>query len=271
MARRKRRRRLIPNTVTIPSERGNTRVNSGAFTFSGRESTRAVQIDPFHFPWCPICFSAEELTDEHVPMQALGGVVMTSTCKSCNNVLGSAVEEELRRAFHAEVRVRAVSSGKGPIRGFRDASAVLRRRQSGEAALIIQSAHPEFAELLEDQGSVGVSYSLLDPLLVEVALLKYAYLSACLWLQCIPTSPSADAVRAVLLAAREGRTQEVRDRLRSFVRVWPFIRIENADMVAPLVLVEPTSTQPEWMFVLAGSLAIRWPFSDVHPSDGDPT
>ncbi len=268
MARRKRGRATIPNSVVLANATGDTRTYHGAFVFRGREKSRAVAVQPLHFPCCPICFSTDELTAEHVPMAALGGTVMTSTCKPCNNILGSVAEEELRRAFNAEVVVRAEALGASSVRGPRRATAYLRRARGREPVLVLESSHREFVEVIESPGPKNVSYALLDPFLAEVALLKYSYLASCMRLQGIPRSPSADAVRAVLIAVRDGRIPEARNLIERVVRAWPFIRVENGHPVSPIILVEPTVTQPNWLFVLAGSIAVRWPLADINPGDG---
>lgn len=270
MARGKRKRTTIPNSVSLPDVDGNSQEYHGTFVYQGPEKTRSIAVQPMRFPKCPICFSTDELTDEHIPMRALGGVVMTNTCKKCNNVLGSILEEELRRVFHAEVRARAESPEGSAIRGRRTATTALRRGQRGDAVLIVTDAHPEFNSVLESTGAT-VSYALLNPLLAELALLKYAYLAACLWLRRIPDSPSAESVRSVLVAARDDGADVAADLMSNVVRVWPFVRVENADVVGPLFLVEPTVTQPEWMFVMATRIAVRWPLSDVHPAKEGPT
>lgn len=267
MVRRKRRRDAIPNSVKL--QHGTvTSTYTGAFAYQGRESTRAVAVEPLRFECCPICFDSDGLTDEHVPMQALGGVVMTTTCKRCNNDLGSSAEEELRRVFHAEVAVRAESPGVGPLRGHRKATAYLRRSLGRDPVLLVERAHPEFDQLINGPVPASMSYGLLDPFLAEVALAKYAYLAACLRLRKIPKSDAADAVRAFLTSARDGRLDDAKDLLPQVGRFWPFARVENATISAPILLIEPTSTQTEWHFVLAGAIAIRWPFPDIPPADG---
>jgi hypothetical protein len=267
MVRRKRRRGAIPNSVNL-QDGTTTSTYHGAFVYKGRESTRAVAVEPLYFERCPICFDSDNLTDEHVPMQALGGVVMTATCKRCNNDLGSSAEEELRRVFHAEVAVRAEAPGNGPLRGYRKATAFLRRSLGRDPVLLVDRAHPEFDQLLNGPAPVSMSYGLLDPFLAEVALAKYAYLAACLRLGEIPKSDAADAVRAFLTSARDGRIDDAKDLLPQVGRFWPFARVENGNLTAPILLIEPTSTQPGWLFVLAGAIAVRWPFPDIHPADG---
>lgn len=269
MVRKRRKRSPVPNQVTlcVPGTDGRAHDYHGAFLYRGREKTRAVVVKPLDFPYCPICFSSDDLTDEHVPMQALGGTVATKTCKSCNNVLGSIAEEELRRIFHGEVTVSVEAPGSTAVRGPRTASAYLRRAIGNDPVFFLESEHPEFADVLATQGPKVMSYTLRDPFLAEVALLKYSYLAACLWLGACPRSQSADAVRAVLVAARQEDASEAKVLMDRVERVWPFVRIENGDPIDPIALMEPTARHPKWMFVLGGSIAVRWPFSDIHPND----
>lgn len=267
MAKKKRSRSPVPNQVALPSADGTAHEYHGAFAYQGREKTRAVVVQPLDFPYCPICFSGDDLTDEHVPMEALGGTVVTKTCKSCNNTLGSVAEEELRRVFHAEVTVRAEAPGSTTVRGPRTASAYLRRAPGRDPVFFIERAHQEFAEVLSAPGPVIMSYRLRDRFLAEAALLKYSYLAACLWLEVCPRSRSADAVRAVLIAVRDEEPAKAMALMDHVERVWPFVRIENGDTIAPMALLEPTASHPNWMFVLGGALAVRWPFTDIHPND----
>ncbi len=267
MAKKKRRRSPVPNQVALRGADGSAYDHHGAFVYHGREKARAVVVPPLDFPYCPICFSGDDLTDEHVPMEALGGTVATKTCKSCNNVLGSVAEEELRRVFHAEVTVRVEAPGSTTVRGPRTASAYLRRTPGRDPAFFIENAHQEFADVLAVPGPKVIDYPLRDPFLAEVALIKYSYLAACLWLQVCPRSRSADAVRAVLIAARNQGAAKAAALMDHVERVWPFVRIENNEPIAPIALLEPTATHPNWMFVLGGALAVQWPFTDIHPND----
>lgn len=267
MVRRKRRRDDIPNSVTLQHGTA-THTYYGAFAYKSHETTRAVAVEPVHFECCPICFDSDHLTDQHVPMQALGGVVMTTTCKRCNCDLGSSVEEELRRVFHAEVAVRAEAPDTGTLRGHRKATAYLRRSRGQDPVLLVDHAHPEFDQLINGPTPVSMSYGLLDPFLAEIALAKYSYLAACLRLREIPKSLAADAMRSFLTAARDGRTDDAKGLLPQVGRFWPFIRVENNNLTAPILLIEPTPTQADWLFVLAGVMAVRWPFPDIHPAEG---
>lgn len=267
MARKNPKRSPVPNQVALPGVDGDARYYHGAFLYEGHEKTRAVVIPPLDFPHCPICFSSDALTAEHVPMQALGGTVATKTCKSCNNILGSIAEEELRRVFHAEVTVRVEAPGSTAVRGPRAASAYLRRAPGSDPVFFVESAHQQFADVLNVPGPKVMGYTLRDPFLAEVALLKYSYLAACLWLRVCPRSRSADAVRAVLVAARDGDASKAKALMDPVVRVWPFVRIENGDPIGPIALIEPTASHPSWMFVLGGTIAVRWPFTDIHPYD----
>jgi len=267
MAKKKRKRSPVPNKVTLIGADRGAHDYHGAFVYLGREKTRVVVVQPLEFPHCPICFSINDLTDEHVPMRALGGTAATKTCRSCNNILGSLAEEELRRVFHAEVTVRVEAPESATVRGPRTASAYLRRSPDRDPVFFVESAHQEFAEVLASPGPKVTAYTLRDEFLAEVALLKYSYLAACLWLQVCPCSRSADAVRAVLIAARDGDLAAARALWDHVERVWPFVRIENADHIGPIALMEPTASNPDWMFVLGGVLAVRWPFTDIHPND----
>lgn len=270
MAMKARRRAPVPNQVEVPEPDGGVASYTGTFTFEATYSTRAVRVQPVRFSICPICLSDDRLTAEHVPMSAIGGSVMTYTCQACNNILGSHSEEELRKAFHAEVPVEAESTGESALKGTRRASGYLRRSALRDPIVFVETSHPEFSSLLAVDGPTNLRYRLLDPFLVEIALLKYSYLAACMWLEAVPATKSADAVRRTLLAVRDGQAVDVREVPADVPRVWPFHRIENATFADGIFLLEPIANAPQWMFVMAGTLAVRWPFADISPTGDAP-
>lgn len=88
------------------------------------------------FGRCPICRTASDLTREHVPQGDLGGGVMTMTCSTCNNRLGSRVEGELRDWFDDAIGSVRFSGGDVPGRR-RVGRVLLRTTAEGEFGLFI--------------------------------------------------------------------------------------------------------------------------------------
>ena len=119
-------------------------------------------------------------------MRALGGKVMTRTCKKCNNQLGSYSEAALSALAVGEVVVRAESQSREGFQGIRKATAALRQVPFGVPTMHVTSGDPEMLAAVSSGEPLDVRYRLIDPFPSGVAILKYAYLAACLWLEEIP-------------------------------------------------------------------------------------
>ena len=117
-----------------------------------------------------------------------------------------------------------------------------------------------------------LSYYLLDRYPAGVAILKYAYLAACIWLEEIPRSGQAVAFREALVAARDGQVTDADLRTAIGGLVQEVAVIENVSgLEGSVILVEPTEVEPRWTFVLGGRLVVPWPFADLQPSDRNDT
>lgn len=159
------------------------------------------EIGSYRFPTCPIC-GDQAVTAEHVPPGSVGGVVRTWTCPPCNNGLGTLVEADLQAWF--DQRLVQVGFRHDSVPGLRRAAPVrLRTTRDGEFALIVVGSDPALPGMLDSGGEFSIEFAQPDAARYEVALLKHAYLAACLHLRELPTGTVADAVRAELVAVRD--------------------------------------------------------------------
>ena len=158
-------------------------------------------IAPKVFPTCPICLSSHATEAEHVPPKALGGREATRTCRRCNNRFG---QLEASLADHYRGVLRARFSG-GPVPGLRaGGKAALRHLGDGEFALLIDgpTSDPALTDIFRS-GAFILHASEPDEASWRTALLKSAYLAACLVLGEIPVAEQAAAMRAELIAAAD--------------------------------------------------------------------
>jgi hypothetical protein len=151
---------------------------------------------------CPICFKLfdrealsteydDHLTLEDVPPQALGGKVLTLTCKICNNQAGAELESHLRKKFHSDAILAGVSD-VGLDARFRpdpevDLTAMVYIRPNRGIAIeydLNRSDPKDVNRLHELEKSGNISEINIQLLLgykgrrPEVALLRVAYLIA---------------------------------------------------------------------------------------------
>jgi len=221
-------------------------------------------------PICPICLGrSAPLHDEHVPQTALGGSVMTMTCQRCNNELGSRVEVDLQHWFDHEL-VNTKIEHAGEIPGRRSFPRV-HYRPSADGETFMMWAHgpasPEIEAMLKS-GTWNVNFRLPDANRRGLALLKHAYLAACLHLHNIPDAEDARAIRADLLAARDTPRRAT---LPSFVDRLLVYRGGIGRQGPPLALarmIPPDGGDPQILISLAGVLFVSWPFEELPPEVG---
>jgi hypothetical protein len=158
------------------------------------------EIGPRLFANCPICGSPAT-TDEDVPPKRMGGRRMTRTCAACNNRLGSNVEKDLWDWLDVAITQARFSSAN--VQGARGAGRILgRTTPSGESELVVEGTyHPDLRGMLES-GEVELAGLLPDWNRVNLALLKHAYLAACVTYGVLE-GDVADLIRADLVAARD--------------------------------------------------------------------
>jgi len=213
------------------------------------------------FGRCPICGTASDLTREHVPQGDLGGGVMTMTCRTCNNRLGSRVEGELRDWFDDAIGSVRFSGGDVPGRR-RVGRVLLRTTVEGEFGLIIDPGKSD-AELraMLASGQLEMHYRTPIATVWRLAALKHAYLGACLSLGEIPDSPLAGRVRADLIAARDWERSRPfpESRIAGGLRVARSYRAAQGPRVALAALVDDEAVMQDGGLSFAGTLFVSWP------------
>ncbi len=109
----------------------------------------------------------------------------------------------------------------------------------------------------------------LDPRRYKLALLKHAYLAACLLLGHVPDTVDAAEIRADLLAARDAPSRQ-RPPLSRRAEQLVVRRSQQAPAGPPLALVRSRPKDPsipqETLISLAGTLFVSWPF-DKSPAE----
>lgn len=223
---------------------------------------RAVRITPISrmgprfFGDCPIC-GAAATDDEHVPPASMGGLVMTRTCRPCNNRLGSNVESDLADWHDDALTLPGFTAEVLPGRRRTD-RILFRTTPTGEFVLVLDGrADPAVIDML-NSGQVDLSAYLPDPNRSRLGLLKHAFLAACLQFGPLEGT-EADAVRADLIAARDAaRRYEVpRSRLAMGLTV---LRSHDGPIVEwPVVYaVADIDHAPTHGVVLGGTTFVSW-------------
>jgi hypothetical protein len=157
---------------------------------------------------CPLCTgklaptpAGRPGTAEHVPQYTLGGVVLTRTCSDCND-RGALAEAELLRWWAQAYPARFATPGLPGSRVGGDV--LLRTTTNGKFALVVRGgAAAGVHDVLTTAGlteDVTASLSLATGAWM-VALLKSAYLAACVHLREVPRTRDAQYVREIIRAA----------------------------------------------------------------------
>lgn len=257
-----------PLGVDVPTPGGTEEARHPGFHRDGRRVSSGWGVERHDFAVCPICLSPGQLTLEHVPMKSLGGKVMTTTCKDCNNKLGAKAEEALRGLIAGEVTLEATSPNADGPRGVRRATAAIRQVPFAPPTFHVTSGDSKLLEAVRAGVPMELRYHLLDRYPAGVAILKYAYLAACIWLEEIPQSGQAVAFREALVAARDGQVTDADLRASIGSLVHEVAVVENVSgQNGSVILVEPTEVEPRWTFILGSRLAVPWPFADLQPSE----
>jgi hypothetical protein len=218
---------------------------------------------------CPICLEGAATEREHVPQEALGGRRMTKTCERCNNDLGSKVELDLENWLdHALTRVGMDHDGEVPGKRHLPTIYYRKAKDSDKFLLFPGGGFTDEVSQIVNSGEFRLHYREPDPRRWRLALLKHAYLAACLYLRSIPDTAEARAIRADLIAARDTPTKTrppastAADRLKVY-------RSEVGRQGPQLALVArhdcDEGEPPELLISLAGVLFVSWPFADLPP------
>ncbi len=239
-------------------------LNGSADGASTVRFTVTREIEGHRFDRCPVCLTRGPGSAEHVPSAALGGQARTWTCEPCNNGLGRIEAELIDWRDDALRHARATTDA---VLGARKLPRLLRRRTpDGRFVLIIDGPmHPDAEPMLK-----GYEFSLQfkppDPNRYKLAALKHAYLAACLDLQAIPETPSADLIRHDLRAARDA-TSRAAVPVSEYALSMPLMHTHEQPGGPSIVLgiVRRPDGLAEIWIVLAGTIAVPWPLPDRPP------
>ena len=217
---------------------------------------------------CPICLTqTTDMHAEHVPQTALGGVVMTSTCQPCNNLLGSRVEVDLQAWFDNElVDTRIEHDGDIPGRRKFPRTHLRMSPDGTDFVMWVDGPAPPDVDAIIESGAWQVEFKPPDFERAALGLLKHVYLAACLHLQRIPDTDDARTIRVELLRARDTPRREPIEPMTTRLL---FHRGGSGRQGPPLGLVEITppepGSKPELYVSLAGVLLVSWPFDEAPP------
>jgi HNH endonuclease len=221
-------------------------------------------IAPRYFDTCPICGSPAT-DEEHIPPASMGGRVMTRTCGSCNNRLGSRVEADLTD-WHDDALTFPRFSGE-VVPGARRSSRLLHRATpEGQFFLVVdQGIDPAVRDLLRS-GHVELAVHSPDANRVRLGLLKHAFLAGCLRYGSLEGA-EADAVRRDLIAARDApsRSEVPRSDLALGLTVLRFNEGPRLGWPAIHCIAEMEDKSLEGV-LLAGTTFVSWS-SDQPPAD----
>ncbi|MCM4078305.1 HNH endonuclease [Paractinoplanes hotanensis] len=172
------------------------------------ETVELTMIEPIHrrvFERCPIC-GDPATSEEHVPPERIGGKKLTLTCEPCNNRLGSYVEPDLIDWVEGAISRPLLRSDavQGPRKEKR---LLVRNTPSGEFVLVVDGrAHRDLGTMLAS-GELDLDAVLPNWDRCKIALLKHAYLAACLTYGVIE-GEVADEIRRDLVAARDAKSRQ---------------------------------------------------------------
>lgn len=258
------------NEITLRNHDG-TRVNAFTARPSGGEGTRTATVIRVirrgTFPYCPICLDAEKPADtlEHVPPKAFGGTVMANTCAECNNQLGSRTESALQDWYDNAIQAYFTSDGS-PAPFGHDRVFVLEADRGGVVLMPEHASvtgHDRFARLRE--ANVELHTRLPRPAEYRTALLKSAYLAACLNFGGFAHTPSLEAARLELLQARDAASRRDVELgpISAQLTVYRTGRQASGPLLA--LLLSEAGEESVYLISLAGTLLVEWPFPDLHP------
>jgi len=244
------------------------RGESDTLMFVAEIPANDFRVSPDSVSICPICVVGAATAKEHVPQRALGGSAMTTTCQPCNNGLGSKIEAPLQDWFdYALTRVAFEHDGEVPGRR-RVPKMYLREGSDNTFMLFIDGELESGAEQIFKAGNrFNMNHQLPHPRTYSLALLKHAYLAACLHLGNVPDTEEARAIREALIAARDAPKGQAPPESEAAKRLTVY-RSGVGRQGPPLALVgqhQPDGSEPQFLISLAGVLFVTWPFADSPP------
>lgn len=222
---------------------------------------------PKSFDRCPICLEPNPTSKEHVPPQSVGGMVMTLTCRRCNNDLGSRVEADLT-AWCDDSMMAWFANDSMPGKR-RLPPLLIRQTEDGKPVLAVGPGGMDSAipGMLDRGGEIETTYRLPDMNRVTLAILKSAFLASCLFLDELPETELSAAIREELLEVRD-RSRKEPLTLGPMAVATAFGRLEGADPkpgeVALVLFTPPDRKSPELYISLARVILVRWPLERLY-------
>lgn len=216
------------------------------------------------FGVCPICCEREPDTNEHVPPQGMGGRVATKTCKTCNDRFGHKYDHLLVARANGELVMASISANS--YQGHRALAKVpLRFTREGAPVAFLDSQAPEIFESLERGERQELRFSRPAPDGLEIAVLKSAYLAACVLMGLIPGGARWDSVRGELMRARDApRGKHQAGEWARSLRPWFQDHDPSRDPVEHIALAVDNANPatPRYFLLLTGRLSVPWPFGE---------
>lgn len=176
------------------------------------------------------------MTDEHVPPEAIGGTVMTSTCNRCNNELGSSIDRPFVDSMFGRFSSFKLSTEtSNGVLGFRTLRNV--RLAGGKdhdrAVWVDGDKNPDMSQLWAGVKHFELEAKTPDPKAAALGELKNLYLACCVIAGEILSGGIAEHVRADLVAVRNDR-DELKHRDILDVAQWVrHIQPYQADLTKP--------------------------------------
>lgn len=254
--RKKGRGAPIPHRVSLSNGREQLVLTSGLLRTAW--TRMSPTLSRRNFGVCPICLDPDPGTREDVPPISMGGDVLTYTCKRCNNTLGSRIDNHLVTWWNGELfDVKVHAPG---VTGQRSLGLTALRWMGDDYVLMPrQGRPPAFDECsIEEEEVTALPESVRapDPVRVQLAALKSAYLAACVALGQVPSSPSAKGIQRGLRHVRDT------DELPTTGFGFPVVRCPGGQKRQPSQLV--VIGRETWIS-LAGVLLTPWPLCDAPP------
>lgn len=188
------------------------------------------------FERCPVCLSTGSMTAEHVPPEAIGGRVMTSTCERCNNELGSSIDRPFVDSMFGRFSSFKLSTEtSNTIKGFRAYRNVrLAAGKDHELAVWIDGdRNSRLSPLWAGATQFEARMQTVDARAAGLGELKSLYLACCVIAGEILSGETAERVRSDLVAVRDNR-DEIEDRDVVDVTQWTrHIQPFEADVAKP--------------------------------------
>jgi hypothetical protein len=204
---RKRKKSGSPNALSLALANGSA-IGPVVSPVSRGESVSITLVEEIvrrDFDDCPIC-SDPATTDEHVPPRSVGGGVITRTCGPCNHNLVTNVEVDLLDWLQDAIPSPRYRSTAVP--GDRQSARILvRETPTGEFLLFLDGPHDNAVPKILDSGSLTITARPPDRNRYSLALLKHAYLAACMRFG-VEEGDAPDRVRRDLIAARDAEGRE---------------------------------------------------------------